>query len=387
MTGYNASMPELLTEEERRELFPVTRDCAYLDNARRGSISAPAAAAATHYINGLRDGGVTVWPEWQEVWDSANEQFARYIGADVDEIQFLVNATESLARVTLGVDWQPGDHVVVWARDYPGLVRPMLDLKRKGVEVTLVPDRADHSRPLKDVLAAITDKTRLVAASWVDFRTGWRIDAKGLAQACRERGVLSHIDAVQAVGALSIDVHDVGCDFATFAIRKYLCGLDTLGVLYVRRESLELLKPHTLGLFSVENPFDFENIEQPLAPGSKRFALGTPSMVQVYSLKAALELQTRYGNENVFARVNEIAAKTYKMAREAGFEAFADAWPEGNRSQIVVLKRDGKLAGEDLQDRLNAAKVAASARQGILRIAPHWYNNRADLQRLFEVIA
>lgn len=379
-------MPDLLTDDKRHELFPVTRDWAYLDNARRGSISAPAAAAAVHYIEGLRDGGVTVWAEWQEVWDSANEQFARYIGADVDEIQFLVNATESLARVTLGIDWQPGDHVVVWARDYPGLVRPMLDLKRKGVEVTLVPDRADHSRPLEDVLNAITDKTRLVAASWVDFRTGWKLDAKALAQACRERRVLSHIDAVQAVGALPIDMQDVGCDFATFAIRKYLCGLDTLGALYVRRESLELLKPHTLGLFSVENPFDFERIEQPLASGSKRFALGTPSMVQVYSLKAALELQAKYGEDRVFARVAEIANETLKLARDAGFKAFADDWDGANHSQIVVLKREGKLAADDLQDRLNAAKVASSARQGILRIAPHWYNSRADLQRLFEVL-
>lgn len=379
-------MPELLTDAERAELFPVTREWAYLDNARRGSISAPAAAAAIHYIEGLRDGGVTAWPEWQEVWDAANAGFALYVGADVDEIQFLVNATEAFARVTLGIDWQPGDHAVVWARDYPGLVRPVLDLKRKGVSVTLVPDRADMSRPLDDVLNAITDRTRLVAASWVDFRTGWKIDAKALAQACRERGVLSHIDAVQAVGAMPIDVHDVACDFATFAIRKYLCGLDTLGALYVRRESLQHLQPHTLGLFSVENPFDFERVEQPLAPGSKRFALGTPSMVQVYSLKAALELQAKYGEEKVFARVNEIAGDAYKLAREAGLKAFADEWPEASRSQIVVLKREGKLAAEDLQDRLNAAKVAASARQGILRIAPHWYNSRADLLRLFDVL-
>ena len=379
-------MPELLTESERLELFPVTREWAYLDNARRGSISAPAAAAAVHYIEGLRDGGVTVWPEWQQVWDSANAQFARYVGADVDEIQFLVNATESFARVTLGIDWHPGDHAVVWARDYPGLVRPILDLKRKGVEVTLVSDRPDHSRPLEDVLNAITDRTSLVAASWVDFRTGWKVDAGALAQACRERGVLCHIDAVQAVGAMPIDLHDIGCDFATFAIRKYLCGLDTLGVLYVRRESLNLLHPHTLGLFSVENPFDFERVEQPLASGSKRFALGTPSMVQVYSLKAALELQAKHGQEKVFARVDEIANETRKLAREAGYTAFADDWPEPNHSQIVVLRREGKLAADDLQDRLNAAKVAASARQGILRIAPHWYNNGRDIERLFAAL-
>ncbi|MCA8945598.1 MAG: aminotransferase class V-fold PLP-dependent enzyme [Planctomycetes bacterium] len=376
-------MPELLTESERHALFPVTREWAYLDNARRGSISAPAAAAAVHYIEGLRDGGVTTWPEWQRVWDETNAGFARFIGADADEFQFLVNATESFARVTLGIDWQPGDHAVVAERDYPGVVRAMLDLRRRGVEITLVKDRDDHSRPVEDLLNAINDRTRLVAASWVDFRTGWKLDAKALAEGCRERGVYSFIDAVQAVGAMAVDMHDVGCDFATFAMRKYLCGLDTLGALYVRRESLDVLTPHTQGLFSVANPFDFETLEQPYAKGAARFALGTPSMVQVYALQAALELQFNYPVVN---RVNELAEDTLKMAREAVLKALADAWSEENRSQIVVLKREGKLADDTLQERLNAAKVAASARQGILRIAPHWYNSANDLQRLFEVL-
>lgn len=376
-------MPELLTEAERHALFPVTREWAYLDNARRGAISAPAAAAAMHYIEGLRDGGVTAWPEWQRVWDETNAAFARFIGADVSEIQFLVNATEAFARVTLGIDWKPGDHAVVPARDYPGVVRPLLDLRRRGVEVTLVPDRDDGSRPVSDLLDAIRPHTRLVAASWVDFRTGWKLDAAALARGCRQRGVLSFIDAVQAVGAMPVDMRELGCDFATFAIRKYLCGLDTLGALYVRRESLAALTPHTQGLFSVENPFDFERVEQPLAPGSKRFALGTPAMVQVYSLQAALEL---YGRHDVFGRVAEIAAETRERATQAGFRLLSEAWPAANLSQIVVLKREGKLADEGLQARLEAAKVAASARQGILRIAPHWYNNRADLQRLFEVL-
>lgn len=384
---YNKTMPELLSNAERHELFPVTREWAYLDNARRGSISAPAAAAAAHYIDGLRDSGATVWVEWQSTFDAAMDEFAGYIGADRSEISFLVNATESFTRVTLGIDWQKGDHVVVPQRDYPGVVRPLIDLRRKGVDVTLAPDRDDHSRPLQDLLDAITPRTRLVAASWVDFRTGYMLDAKGMADGCRERGVLSFIDAVQVVGANPVNMRDLGADFATFATRKYLCGLDTLGVLYVRGQSLKHLTPHTLGLFSVANPFDFETIEQPLAEGARRFQLGTPSMAQIYALKAALELQQKLAPEAIFARTHELATSIRERAIQKGFEPLSLKWAERNRSQIVVLKRTGKLADESLQTRLNDAKVAASARQGILRIAPHWYNTDADIDRLFEVVA
>jgi cysteine desulfurase / selenocysteine lyase len=376
-------MGEPLSQSEREQLFPVTREWAYFDNARRGPISAPAAAAATRYINGLRDGGVTGWAEWQRVWDETHAAFAKFIHAEVSELCFLVNATESFARVTLGIDWKPGDHAVVPARDYPGIVRPILDLRRRGVEVTLVPDRPDHSRPVDDLLAAITPRTRLVAASWVDFRTGWKLDAKALSHGCRKRGVLCAIDAVQAVGAMPIDIHDLGCDFATFAIRKYLCGLDTLGIFYVRRESLNKLTPHTLGLFSVANPFDFEAMEQPLAPDAKRFMLGTPALVQVYSLQAALKLHDEHG---AIARAAEVAEMTRSGIRKAGLAAHGDEWPDHGRSHIIAVKREGRLAAADLQERLSAAKIAASARQGILRISPHWYNTQADLQRLFAAL-
>lgn len=380
-------MDELITDDERARLFPVTREWAYLDNARRGAISAPAAAAAVHYVEGLRDGGVTVWPEWQRVWDAAMDNFAGYVGASRDEICFLANATEAFARVTLGIDFRPGDHVVVPARDYPGVVRPVLDLRRKGVEVTLVADRDDRSRPVDDLLNAVTPRTRLVAASWVDFRTGWRLDAQRLARECRARGVLTFVDGVQAVGAMPVDMDELGADFATFASRKYLCGLDTLGVLYVRRGSLGHVTPHTRGLFSVRDPFDFETIEQPPAEGAQRFQLGTPSMVQVYALNAALELHRRYGAESIYTRTGELAARVRQAAQEAGFEPLSLDWQAANHSHIVTLKRGGRLAREDLQEKLNAAKVAASAREGILRIAPHWYNTGADTERLFEVLS
>jgi selenocysteine lyase/cysteine desulfurase len=370
-------MPELLTQTERNTLFPVTRDWAYLDNARRGPLSSPAAAASAHYIEGLRDGGVTAWPQWQTVWDQTNAAFATFVGADVDEIQFLVNATESLARVTLGIDWQGGDHAVAFARDYPGLVRPLLDLRRRGVEVTLVPDRPDFSRSLDDLFASFTPRTRLAAASWVDFRTGFKLDAAAFAQGCRERGVLSVLDAVQAVGAMPVDMHAVGCDFATFAIRKYLCGLDTLGVLYVRRDSLEALRPHTQGLFSVANPFDFDTLEQPYADGAKRFALGTPALVQVYSLQAALELQ-RPRRDAIHARLAELRDIVLAQAPRA----LAHQWPESSRSHIVAIA--GALA--DWPEKLSAARVAASVRNGVLRVSPHWYNSDTDVGRMFDAL-
>ena len=379
-------MAELISEDERKALFPVTAGGAYLNNAWRGPISSRAAEAAKGYIDGLSTRGVNAWDEWEENWYGAKREFAAFVGAAESEIQFLANASDAFTRIALGIDWQPGDHVVAPRDDYPGVTRALIDLKRRGVVVTLVPPRDDASMPAEDLLAAITDKTRLVAASWVDFRSGYRLDVHTLARECKKRGVLCAIDAVQAVGATPVDIDAVGCEFATFASRKFLNGLDAIGVLFVRDFALERLTPHTLGTYSVESPFDFNWLEQPLAAGAARFQVGAASMPQVYALREAMKLQVEIGRERIAERITELATELRELAVKAGYEPLSEHWEAERRSQIVSIKRSGKLAADDLLARLKAQGVAVSVRGSILRVSPHWYNNEADLQRLFEAL-
>lgn len=378
-------MPELLSVSERKQLFPVLADYAYLNTAWRGPISTPAANAVKGYVDDFARRGVAAFDDWQRVLHDTRAAFAAFVGARPVEIQFLANATDAFTRIILGMEWKPGDHAVVPVRDYPGVARPIHDLRRRGVEITSVEARADGSVPAADLLAAITPRTRLVAASHVDFRTGYRIDAAALAAGCRARGVLCALDMVQSIGAVETDA-GAGMDFATFEGRKWLNGLDTLGALYVRAESLKHLTPHTLGLYSVPNPYDFETPDQPLAEGAQRFQLGAPAMPQIYAMQAALKLQTEIGPARIRARVAELAAMLRDTAAERGFSVIGNEWPQAAQSGIVTLRREGKLAESGLGARLAAAKVAASARQGILRVSAHFYNNEADLERLFEVL-
>jgi selenocysteine lyase/cysteine desulfurase len=376
----------MLTDTERNRLFPATAELAYLNTAFRGPVSTPAAQAAKDYIDTLSRRGVTAWEDWQRTWDDTHEAFAGFIGARRANVQFLANATDTLTRITLGIDWKAGDEAVVYERDYPGVVRPVLDLRRRGVIVKLVPEHENGLRSANDLLGAISPRTRLVAASWIDFRTGFKLDVAALAAGCRERGVFCVVDAVQALGAIPVDVNSIGADAMTFAARKYMNGLDALGALYIRTDAIEQIAPHSRGTYSVQQPFNFDVMDQPPADGAMRYMLGAPSMPQVYAFQAAMKLQVEHGRENIHATTEKLAAQTREMANEAGFKAFGDDWPEAGRSQIVSIRRTGDLADEGLAERLSRAGVAASVRSGILRVAPHWYNTAQDLERLFEAL-
>ncbi len=383
---YNAAMPEIMTQPERAALFPVIREFHYLNNAWRGPISAPAAEAAKDYIDGLATRGVTAWDDWEAAFESAHTELAHFIGADRDEVQLLANATDAFTRVSLGFDWQPGDEVVAPANDYPGVLRPLLALERHGVIVRLVPARDDGSVSVAELIAAITPATRLLCASLVDFRTGFMLDAAALAKACRARKVAFALDCVQAVGALRLDLHALGCDFATVAARKYLNSLDALGGLYVRRDSLGLLRPHSAGTYSVREPFNFNQLRQEWAEGARRFMIGAPSMAQVYSLRAAMALQQQVGRDTIQTRVHELANLVEALAPSVGAKALRAAWPAANRSQIVTLVRPSRPFGPDTLEAMKRARVAASVRHGALRVSPHWYNSEPDVAALMSVL-
>lgn len=378
---YNSAM---LDAAQRLGLFPVLADWAYLNTAFRGPVSTPAADAAKAYIDSLSTRGVTAWQDWQQAWDETHAAFATFINAERAEVQLLSNATDALTRVTLGIDWQPGDHAIAFERDYPGVVRPLLDLRRRGVYVTLVPERADGFRNVSALLQAATPRTRLIAASWIDFRTGFKLDAASLAMECRKREIFCAIDAVQAIGAMPVDVKTIGADTMTFAARKYLNGLDAVGALYIRNEAIPQITPHSRGTYSVREPFNFEAIDQPLAEGAQRYMLGAPSMPQVYALQAALKLQSEAGREAIHAATQRLADEVREQAAQAGLPSIDAAWPAEYQSHIVSIQVPDRAS---LASELEQAKVAASVRHGTLRVAPHWYNNEQDIQRLFAAIA
>ena len=375
-------MPTRLPSRARREaLFPALARYAYLDTSYRGPLCRPAIAAVEDYLRGVARGGSTAIPGWTRQLGECRDELAAHVGCQGPELVFLANATDALSRVTLGLNWRDGDEVVAPANDYPGLLRPLLDLRRRGVALRLV-EPVDGLVDAAALLRACSRRTRLVAASHVNFRTGARMDAAALCAGARRKGVLSVLDCVQTAGCLQLDLHELGCDFATWAARKWFCSLDTLGVLYVRAKSLVSLTPHTMGLFSVAEPHNFDRLDQPPAEGARRFMLGAPPFAQVLALRAALGLQRRVGAARIEERVLALAASVREQAASAGYTVA----PTGLPSPVVCIQRQGALADEALGKRLLRRKVVASVRPGIVRVSPHWFNDERDLDRLFAAL-
>lgn len=162
--------------------------------------------------------------------EEARSGIARLLGVFPPEVCFTAGATES-NNTALNL-LQPGDHLVTSATEHKSVLAAAARLERRGVEVTrLAPDREGFITT-ESLIAALKPQTRLVSIEAANGEIGTIQPIPALSAACRERGVLFHTDATQALGKIPLDLTNV--DLASFSAHK-LYGPKGIGALYVRR--------------------------------------------------------------------------------------------------------------------------------------------------------
>src|SRR5688500_1285161 len=201
------------------------------------------------------------WPAQSAVLERSRVLCARMLGALPDEIALMVNTTYGINVAAACLPLKSGDVIVTPDREFPANVYPWMALaERLGLTYRRVPyvnGLADE-----DSLIRALDETgvRVLSVSWVSFETGLKLDLQKLGAACRERDIYFVVDAIQGVGAAHIDVRTCHLEFLGCGVLKWLLSPWGRGFLYVRRELVQKLVPHTVSLMAVKTSEDFTRL-------------------------------------------------------------------------------------------------------------------------------
>lgn len=381
-----------------RRRYPAALARPYLDTAVKGLPAPEALAAVEAYCRFVRDApGASATEDSLALIESlgaTRAAAARLIGAEPDEIALVEGTQAGLSVLAAALGLGPGDEVVSADVEFFPAVLPW-------PSVRLVPAR-DGRVEVADLEAAIGPRTRAVCVSSVQEASGDRLDLPALSEACRARGVLLVVDAIQHLAAAPLDVRETPVDALAAGGQKWLCSPFGMGFLYVRRSLAETLEPPRPGYMAIaeppggweaylsdparrpDDPLPFVRDARRLEPG------GTAPYLAAQALTAALGALERIGLPAIHARVAELTGLLIEGLDALGAVVTSPREP-GRRAGIVTFRSGGGLAADRaLRDALLAAGVAVSLRfaagAGGIRVSPHLYSDESDVERLLEVV-
>ncbi len=363
-----------------REEFPITKNRIFFDHAKVAPIPKRTQEVVTAFVEDTSNFGTANYPEWMDKVQKVRESFALLIGATPEEVAFVKNTSEGLSIVANGIDWKPGENVVVPNIEFPANIYPWQNLKRHGVETRMIPcsnGRVDFDK----IVDAVDEKTRVLSISSVECNSGFRNDLARLGEFCKKKEIYFCVDAIQSLGALQINVKDYHIDFLAADGHKWLLSVEGLGGFYIDEKMLEKIYPVTVGWNSMIDAFNFMDYNFTFRPDARRFEEGTFNTMSILAFGASLSLFHEIGMETVEARIMELGDYLIEGIKKRDLSIYNSEKPN-ERSGIVAFS----FSDQNILPFMNQREISLTVRDGLVRLSPHVYNTKEDVDQFFEVL-
>jgi selenocysteine lyase/cysteine desulfurase len=254
--------------------------------------------------------------------------------------------------------------------------------ERSGAHLSWVPARGGVVE-LADYERLVDGRTLLVSATHGYYLNGFVQDVAAIARLAHEQGAWLFVDAYQTCGVVPIDVRAMDVDFLASGTLKYLMGTPGIAFLYVRQELIERLEPLVTGWFGRVNPFAFDAKRLDWSPTASRFDTGTPPLLSAYVSRASMNLLLEVGVRWIREWTEELSRHAVDGARARGLTLHGAGLARDKSPTTAILVRDSHA----VEERLRARGVIASARGPVIRLAPHFYNTREEIDRALDLLA
>ncbi|HSO27692.1 MAG TPA: aminotransferase class V-fold PLP-dependent enzyme, partial [Anaerolineales bacterium] len=340
------------TWEAWRQEFPGLAQSTYLNSVSLGQLSRRSREGVNRFLDLWTAMGASAWYSlWLGEVDCLRQEFARLIGADVEEVAVLPNVSSALAAVSSALSFAERHKVVACDLDFPTITHHFLAKASAGVETVILPSPDKIHIPLAAFEQAIDERTALLATCRVYFTSGYIQDVGALAELAHRQGAYCLIDDYQGTGQVPIDVKETGVDFLVTGGLKWLIGGPGVAYLYVRRELIPMLEPTVTGWFSQDNQFDFDPHTIQFRADARRFEAGTPAVAAVYAATAGLQIINEIGPQQLRARTRMLNEDLVRRLQARNYTLRIPSDPERHAGITILETADPLLVTHALAER------------------------------------
>jgi len=374
-----------MTVPDYHQEFPHLDQLIYLNHAAVAPWPRCVATAVSEFAEQNALIGAQHYPSWMGTEIKLRQQLAHLINASSPaDIALLKNTSEALSVVAYGIDWQAGDNIVTSNQEFPSNRIVWESLKQFGVELREV-NLNSAATPEQALIDAMDANTRLLTISSIQYASGLKMNLALLGQHSRKNGILFCVDAIQSLGATPFDAQAIEADFVMADGHKWMLGPEGLALFYCRAERRDQLKLHQYGWHMVEAVGDYDTKTWAPATSARRFECGSPNMLAIHALSAALKLILETGVASIERQLLQRSEHMMKIINKHPRLTLLSPTEKGRYGGIVTFRAEG-VDQQSLYQQLMKDNVICAQRGDGVRFSPHFYTPLAQLDQAFEKV-
>lgn len=374
------------------DLFSIKKGQTFLSHCAISPLYSRAAQQSVALLQEQQyragSGLIEVYEKWMQ---ELKDQSAKLLQTSPENMAFVRNTSEALSMVANGYPFEPGDEVITFVQEYPANYYPWKLQEKRGVKIKLlsnVPAREEVPGNIigcwseTELQELITPKTKVIALSHVQFTSGYAADLYRLGEICREHDIDLVVDAAQSLGSMPVFPED--CNIAALAAAgwKWLLGPMGTGLFYTAPAFREKLAITQVGAESMLQEFDFLDLSWAPNPTARRFEYSTSPIALVAGLATCLrDVHVPCGANAIYQELIRLQDIFLAELENPAFKPLL--FDPKNRSGILTVYCD---QAEEVVEGLRKQNVVVTARGGLLRVAPHFYNTEKDLLQLARLL-
>ena len=362
----------------------------HANNAGVAPLSQPAARAVKLWTDRFAEEGIHAIPDAINETERTRERLAQTLGASPQEIAFFQSAAGAISQVAFGLDLKPGDEIVIWDQEYPSNFHPWrVVAERTGAHVVIAKSGSDFATPIENLLAVVTPRTRVIASSWVQYRSGAILDLQWLSEFAKAKNIFTCVDIIQGAGLLPFHFHDSGLDAVVGGSHKWFVSPVSAGYLILKSSRLDEIRPLLVGAMTYGGPDSLPTLEDKLVPCAARFEPGSRGVLELIGLGASLELVNRVSVARISQEAEWLSRTLMHELREIGYKINS---PHGShhRGAIVNFNSGSHSAArseDEIAQRLSQKRISFGRRPPGVRLALHAFNSKTDIDFIIEALS
>ncbi|GMA51994.1 cysteine lyase [Alicyclobacillus contaminans] len=374
-----------------RRHFPAIRTVAYLNTGEFGALPDTAVSAMQEELRWQLEQG-RLHDDWdtrfQQIRAEVREHLAVLLDAPPEAFALTDGATHAVNIALWGLPLRAGDEILYTDLEHPAVLLPLQILKqRRGVVLQKVPVATSEDQWLTQVQRLLTPRTRLLVIPHVAAATGQRLPVETLCELIHRHGGYCLVDGAQGAGAEPFSLAQSGVDLYAVSGRKWLCGPDGTGALYVAPTLQSVLDPTFIGPAALASPHAYTALGHHLAAETgQRFEYAASARVQWIGFHESLKfLRVHVGWDYAYTRIQGLSAHLFDQLLD--FPNVQIVTPREARAGIVSFRlphpsAEAFVAAADER----SVHVQAVPNRNLIRVSCGFYNHEDDIERLLAVL-